>query len=175
MFKSNWTIWWSFIFYLVCLTFSISYSVFPFHLFHVFQFLSFFVVILSQALITFLCIVISREINKAEFKNLLPIFLFKGQLFYFPFWFINSEYESCWVYALQLFFSLWKVCSHLNCILLHQLYKIRYLKVLTRPSSVYLSKPLTKAKVREFLHGTYSQVTQDFLHIINIPGASIIT
>ena len=137
---------------------------------------AFFVVILSQALIAFLCIVISRcEINKAEFKNILPIFLFKGQLFYFPFWFINSEYESCWVYALQLFFSLWKVCSHLNCILLHQLYKIRYLKVLTRPSSVYLSKPLTKAKVREFLHGTYSQVTQDFLHIINIPGASIIT
>ena len=103
------------------------------------------------------------EINKAEFQNPLPIFLFKGQLFYFLFLIYKFRiWVFCWMYALQLFFSLWKVCSHLNCILLHQLYKIGNLKVLTRPFSVYSSKPLIKAKVREFLHGTYTQVTQDF-------------
>ena len=53
MFKNNWTIWGSFYFYLVCLTFSISYSVLPFHLVDVFQFLQLFIFfdVLSQAFI----------------------------------------------------------------------------------------------------------------------------
>ena len=114
--------------------------------------------------ITSLQILISHcEINQEEFLSPLSSFLFKGLLFFLvDLYILNMSLllDIC----ITIIFSFWKLSSHLNCILLHQLYGIGYLKVLTRLFRDYSSKALTKGKVREFLDEAHSHVTHYFIH-----------